>query len=180
MAQTAQIQAQPREQLGTRANRRLRASGALPGVIYGHKEAIVPITLPAKEMALHLDHGTHVFSLNLDGRSETVLIKEVQYDHLGKEVIHVDFARVNLDERVEVTVPVELKGESIGEKATAPMPSPIAWRCSASPSCSAKPSTASITMNPSAPCSNPAPTASDLIRQPYNATNISQQQNNQE
>lgn len=116
MAETAQIQAQARQQLGTRANRRLRTTGALPGVIYGHKEAIVPITLPAKEMALHLDHGRHVFSLNFDGRIETVLVKEVQYDHFGKDLIHVDFARVNLDERVEVTVPIELKGESVGQK----------------------------------------------------------------
>src|SRR5262249_17417519 len=51
------------------------------------------------------------FDLALDGKSEKVLVKEVQYDHLGSEVIHVDFARVSLDERVEVTVPVELKGE---------------------------------------------------------------------
>ena len=116
MAETAQIKAQPRQQLGTRANRRLRATGALPGVIYGHKEAIVPITLPAKEVTHHLDHGRHLFALDLDGRSETVLIKEVQYDHLGKQLIHVDFTRVNLDERVEVTVPIELRGESLGQK----------------------------------------------------------------
>lgn len=116
MAETAQIKAQPRQQLGTRANRRLRATGALPGVIYGHKEAIVPITLPAKEVTFHLDHGRHLFSLDLEGRSENVLIKEVQYDHLGKQLIHVDFTRVNLDERVEVTVSIELRGESLGQK----------------------------------------------------------------
>src|SRR5690606_3493849 len=63
-----------------------------------------------------LAHGAHVFDLDLDGRSEKVLIKEVQYDHLGKEIIHVDFARVSLDERVKVTVALELKGEAPGEK----------------------------------------------------------------
>lgn len=116
MAQTVQIQAQPRQQLGSRANRRLRETGALPGVIYGHKEAVVPVVLPRKELTNHLRHGAHVFDLALDGRSEKVLVKEVQYDHLGKEIIHVDFARVSLDERVEVTVALELKGEPIGEK----------------------------------------------------------------
>ncbi len=116
MAQTVQIQAKPRQELGSRANRRLRASGALPGVIYGHKEDVLPISLSAKEIAHYLQHGQHVFTVDLDGRQETVLIKEVQYDHLGKNLIHVDFARVNLDERVEVTVPVELKGDSIGQK----------------------------------------------------------------
>ena len=62
-----------------------------------------------------LNHGAHLFDLSLDGKSEKVLVKEVQYDHLGMEVIHVDFARVSLDEKVKVTVPVELKGTPKGE-----------------------------------------------------------------
>src|SRR4051812_13435967 len=111
MAQTAQITIKPREQLGSRANKRLRNTGFIPGVIYGHKEAVVPVTLPKKEVENHLNHGAHVFDLALDGKSEKVLVKEVQYDHLGIDVIHVDFARVSLDERVEVTVAIEFKGE---------------------------------------------------------------------
>src|SRR5687768_1335372 len=116
MAQTAQITAKPRSELGSRANKRLRDAGMLPGVIYGHKEAVVPVTLPKKEVVGHLAHGTHLFEVGLDGKKETVLVKEVQYDHLGLEVMHVDFARVSLDEEVEVTVPLELKGEPKGEK----------------------------------------------------------------
>jgi large subunit ribosomal protein L25 len=116
MAQTAQITAKPRAELGSRANKRLRDSGLIPGVIYGHKEAVVTITLPKKETVNHLKHGAHVFDLAVEGKSEKCLVKEVQYDHLGIEVIHVDFARVSLDEKVEVTVPVELKGEPKGEK----------------------------------------------------------------
>src|SRR5947207_13747329 len=100
MAQTAQITASPRGELGSRANKRLRDAGKLPGVIYGHKEAVVPVTLPKKEVVGHIHHGAHVFELQLSGKSETVLVKEVQYDHLGLEVIHVDFARVSLNEKV--------------------------------------------------------------------------------
>ena len=114
--QAPQIQASKREQLGSRANKRLRDAGHLPGVVYGHKEAIIPVTLPKKEVVNHLNKGAHLFDLTLDGKSEKVLIKEVQYDHLGIEVLHVDFARVSLDEKVEVTVAVELKGEPKGEK----------------------------------------------------------------
>src|SRR5947209_17325541 len=114
-AQTAQLNARVRGELGSRANKRLRDSGFVPGVIYGHKEAVVPVTLPKKEVVNHLHHGAHLFDLNLDGKSEKVLVKEVQYDHLGMEVMHVDFARVSLDEKVEVTVPLELKGEPKGE-----------------------------------------------------------------
>ena len=114
-AQSVQLSAQPRGALGSRANQRLRRTGAVPGVVYGHKEAVVPVSLPKKELVNHLNHGTHVFDLALDGKAEKVLVKEVQYDHLGIEVIHVDFARVSLDEKVEVTIPLELKGEPKGE-----------------------------------------------------------------
>ena len=113
--QTANVTVKPRSELGSRANKRLRDSGFIPGVIYGHKEAVVPVTLPKKEVVNHLHHGTHLFDLSLDGKNEKVIVKEVKYDHLGMEVLHVDFARVSLDERVEVTVPLELKGEPKGE-----------------------------------------------------------------
>ena len=115
MAQTANINVKARNELGSRANKRLRDAGFIPGVIYGHKEAVVPITLPKKETVNHLSHGAHVFDLAIDGKSEKVLVKEVQYNHLGNEVVHVDFARVSLDEKVTVTVPLELKGEPKGE-----------------------------------------------------------------
>jgi large subunit ribosomal protein L25 len=113
--QSANVTAKPRSELGSRANKRLRDAGFIPGVIYGHKEAVVPVTLPKKEVVNHLNHGAHLFDLAIDGKSEKVLVKEVQYDHLGLEVLHVDFARVSLDERVEVTVPLELKGTPKGE-----------------------------------------------------------------
>jgi large subunit ribosomal protein L25 len=112
---SAQVSIKTRKELGTRANRRLRESGMIPGVIYGHKEAIVPVTLPKKEVVDHLNHGAHLFDLSLDGKNEKVLVKEVQYDHLGMEVIHVDFARVSLDEKVKVSIPLELKGTPKGE-----------------------------------------------------------------
>ena len=112
--QSIQITAQPRDGLGSRKVKRLRDQGLIPGVVYGHKEAVVPVTLPKKELTTHIDRGAHVFDLSLDGKSEKVLVKDVQYDHLGLEILHIDFARVSLDERVEVTVPLELKGEPKG------------------------------------------------------------------
>ena len=113
--QSAQVTAKQRKELGSRANKRLRDAGFVPGVVYGHKEAVIPVTLQKKEITTHIGHGAHVFDLALDGKSEKVLVKEVQYDHLGLEILHVDFARVSLDEKVEVTVPLELKGEPKGE-----------------------------------------------------------------
>src|SRR3989440_8179290 len=114
--QTAQLTAKVRGELGSRRNKRLRDAGFVPGVIYGHKEDVVPVTLPKVELVRHLNHGAHLFALALDGKNENVLVKDVQYEHLGIEVLHVDFARVGLNERVEVTVPLVLKGDPKGEE----------------------------------------------------------------
>lgn len=100
--------------LGTRANRRLRREGHLPGVIYGHKQDNVAIAVPAKKLRESLNKGAHVFELGMGSLKETVLVKDVQYDHLGSDIIHVDFYRVDLNERVTVTVAVELKGTPAG------------------------------------------------------------------
>ena len=115
MSESAQVTAKSRSELGSRANKRLRDAGFIPGVIYGHKEAVVTVTLPRKDVVNHINRGAHLFDVNVDGKSEKVLVKEVQYDHLGIEVLHVDFARVSLDEKVEVTISLELKGTPKGE-----------------------------------------------------------------
>lgn len=112
----AVVSANKRSELGSRANKRLRDAGKLPGVIYGHKQDVVPITLNRKEVTTHLSHGAHLFELAMEGAKENALVKEVQYDHLGIEVLHIDFARVDLNERVKITISLELKGEPKGEK----------------------------------------------------------------
>jgi large subunit ribosomal protein L25 len=114
--QAIPLNTEVRSKLGTRTTRRYRAAGKLPGVIYGHKEAIVPVAVEAKPFNEHLAKGAHLFSLKVDGKDESVLLKDVQYDHLGTNIVHVDFARVDLNERVTVTIGIELKGEAPGEK----------------------------------------------------------------
>ncbi len=112
---TVKFKAQKRAQLGTRAVKRLRQQGLLPGVVYGHKQDVLPIVVDRKEFTREVNRGSHVFELDIDGQIETVLLKEAQYDFLGIDLIHVDFARVSLDETVEVTVPLELRGTPVGE-----------------------------------------------------------------
>ena len=113
--QTAKVPAQNRTELGSRAMKRLRDKGMVPAVIYGHKQAVLPITINRKEIHNHIARGAHVFELDVAGKPETVLVKEAQYDYLGSVLLHVDFTRVSLDEKVEVTVPLELKGTPKGE-----------------------------------------------------------------
>ena len=95
MAQPTPLLAETREKLGTRTTRRLRAAGKLPAVIYGHKEKNVSVSVPAKHFNDSLAKGAHVFELGMGSLKENVLVKDVQFDHLGKDIIHVDFARVD-------------------------------------------------------------------------------------
>lgn len=115
--QSIELEVQKREQLGTRASRRMRRDGQLPAVVYGHQQEPLSVTLPLKATVEHLQHGNHLFNLKFDGASEQVLIKDVQYDHLGVELLHIDFFRVNLDEEVHSEVPVLLVGEAVGVRA---------------------------------------------------------------
>lgn len=114
MAESMKFVTQPRDGRGTRAARRLRKQGLVPAVLYGHKEATVAVALPAEELEKAVRHGARVVDLQTDGHVQKALIKELQWDHLGKELLHVDFARVAVDERVVITVPLELRGIAPG------------------------------------------------------------------
>jgi large subunit ribosomal protein L25 len=70
----------------------------------------------AHEVKLELRQGARVVSLDLGGAQKQYLIKAIQYDHLDKDPVHIDFARVDLDERVRVKVAIELRGVPEGAK----------------------------------------------------------------
>jgi large subunit ribosomal protein L25 len=94
----------------------VRDQGGLPAVLYGHGQEPTAISLPAHEAVRHILDGEKVFNVSLDGSTETVLLKDIQYDHLGTNVIHIDLERVNLDERVTTNLHLELKGDPAGLK----------------------------------------------------------------
>jgi large subunit ribosomal protein L25 len=104
------IDAEPRERTGSRYAERLRKVGRLPGVIYGHKTAPVSVSVDEKELLTHVGHGAHVINLKIDGEPEMCLVKALQYGYLGDNVIHVDFARVNMQEEVTVHVHLNFVG----------------------------------------------------------------------
>lgn len=110
----ALLQMSMREELGTRQCRRLRQQGLLPGIIYGHGQDNAAVSVSAHDFELVVSHGERLVEASLGGDNSNLLIKDVQYDHLGHTIIHVDFTRVSLDERVEVTVPIMLRGLAVG------------------------------------------------------------------
>lgn len=109
--ETPTIVARRRERLGSRYAQRLRREGQLPAVIYGHKSDPLPVSLDEKETLSIIRHGMHVLNVAIDGAgTETCLVKELQFGYLGDNVIHIDLARVDLDEIVEVSVHLRFIG----------------------------------------------------------------------
>jgi large subunit ribosomal protein L25 len=108
--ETVSLATQPRTGHGKRGARKLRTQGLVPAIIYGHKQTPVAVALGKKDIDTALRHHARIVDLKIDGQTETAVIQEVQHDHLGVEVLHVDFKRVSKDERIEVAVPIELKG----------------------------------------------------------------------
>jgi len=125
MAEAQKLQTSKREGRGSRLAERLRQQDKVPAVIYGHKEETVPITVDKKPLVDAIRHGARVVDLETDRGLEKTQIVEVQWDHLGKEILHVDFKRVSADERIEVEVPVELKGIAPGIAAGGLLDQPL-------------------------------------------------------
>src|SRR4051794_7821063 len=103
MADAITLQAEPRDPqknkgTGTRVSRRLRAQGRVPAIIYGHKQTPVPVSLARDDVWDMIKRSTHLAQVKIgDAATEMVLVRDVQWDHLGKEIIHLDFARVSAD-----------------------------------------------------------------------------------
>jgi len=108
---------QARPEVGTGAARRLRKQGRIPGVIYGHGEGTVAISVSADELQSALRHGTRVLDLDQNGARQKVLIRDVQWDAIGLDVLHVDLTRVSADERIRIEVNIELRGTAAGVNA---------------------------------------------------------------
>lgn len=108
------LKAEIRQGLGSKDAAKLRKKGQVPAVVYGHKKEPVSIALDAKSFREGLQRGRRLIEVEIDKKNEALLIKEVQYDYLGTDIIHVDLMRVDVTEMVRVTVPIELKGTAKG------------------------------------------------------------------
>src|SRR5690348_17860871 len=113
-----QLNASTRQILGKRS-RRLHREGKLSAVVYGHAATATPLVLDRLEFQkVFIKSGrTHLVDLVVDGsRTEKVLVREIQNHPRRLGPIHVDFYQVNLEEKIEVEVPVHLIGESAAVK----------------------------------------------------------------
>jgi large subunit ribosomal protein L25 len=114
MVQVVKVKASNRTEHGSKAAKKLRKTGMVPCVIYGHKESAVSLSASHDELMKIVKHGVRLVDLETDGKVEKALIRDVQWDYLGNDVIHVDFSRVSADEKIHITVSLELKGTAPG------------------------------------------------------------------
>lgn len=113
------LQGQRRDRAGKGPARTARRAGHVPGVVYGHGQPALPVSVNAKDLisALrHVEGGNMIVSLKLDGGDKTALVREVQLDPISHEIIHLDFQEVSLTEKVRVQVSVHLTGVPTGVK----------------------------------------------------------------
>ena len=114
MAKTLLLKAEIREQTGSKAVQKVRKEGRIPAIVYGHNETPVAISLDAHNFVEGLHHGQRLMDVQIGTKKEKIIVKDLQYDYLGKNIIHADLIRVSVTEMVKVTVPIELKGTAKG------------------------------------------------------------------
>ena len=108
------IKAEPRTEFGKGAARRVRRSGLVPGVIYGHGAEPTHVALPGHELMLALKTANVLLSVTLDDTKFLTLPKSVQRDPVKQVLEHIDLVIVRSGEKVTVDVPVTLTGRVAG------------------------------------------------------------------
>ena len=117
MADNVDLQARPREERGKNAARRLRDSGMLPAVLYGDGDgASTALAVPDRVVDYTLQHigDNALYDIDLGAGGSTARIVDVQRDPVSGRLLHVDFAPVDMQQRIEVTVPLHVVGEAPG------------------------------------------------------------------
>lgn len=114
---TDKIHADVRTEFGKGAARRIRREGNIPAVIHGHGADPIHLTLPGHATQLALKHGgaNALLELEVDGKEQLALTKDVQVDPVRRDIEHIDFVTVKRGEKVHVDVPIEVVGEAVSD-----------------------------------------------------------------
>jgi large subunit ribosomal protein L25 len=114
------VEAEPRENFGQHANRRLRRSGSVPAVVYGGGGSTQPISVDPRGITriLHSEAGHNtIFMLAVKGKAPArVMIRDWQLEPVHGGLLHVDLVRVARDAKLKLRVPIQLTGEAEGVK----------------------------------------------------------------
>ena len=108
--ETQPLQAKVRIDAGSIKSKKSRRAGLIPAILYGHKQDNLMLFLDRKEFWKVINARTKMVNLKMDGAEETAIIKEVQFDTFGKEILHADFIRTDLTEKISTKLSVVLYG----------------------------------------------------------------------
>jgi large subunit ribosomal protein L25 len=111
MADDNKLVAEARTSFGKGAARKIRATGKIPAVIYGHGTEPQHVTLPSHEVGLILRKANAVLDLDINGKSQLALVKDVQKDPVKQIIEHLDLVIVRKGEKVTIDIPVRVEGE---------------------------------------------------------------------
>src|SRR3954451_19250124 len=111
------IKAESRTEFGKGAARRIRREDKVPAVIYGHGNDPIHVTLPGHDTMMALKHGgaNALLELDIDGKAQLALTKQVQVDPIRRVLEHIDFVAVRFGEKVTVDVPIHVTGDAASE-----------------------------------------------------------------
>ncbi len=112
--QAHELNAEPRDDVGKGASRRLRRSGRIPGVVYGTKKAAQSISLSHDEILHQLEREafySSILTININGESEKVVIKDLQRHPFKLDILHVDFQRIDEKQKITMRVPIHFLNE---------------------------------------------------------------------
>jgi len=112
MDEDNKVEALERDTFGKGAARKIRAAGKIPAVLYGHGTDPKHLTLPGHQVGLLIRKANAVFDLQIDGKSQLALVKDVQKDPVHQVIEHLDLIVIKRGEKVQVEVPVHTEGES--------------------------------------------------------------------
>jgi len=112
MADEATLNVEIRTSFGKGAARKIRAANNIPAVLYGHGSEPVHLTLPGHQTMLLTRKANAVLDLQIEGKSQLALVKDVQKDPVRQIIEHIDLVIVKKGEKVTVDVPVHVEGES--------------------------------------------------------------------
>ena len=111
-----------REGSGKKAVHKVRATGDIPGILYGHKEEPISLIVPEHDLWQILHHATSehlILKLKVEDSTEgevLTLVRDVQHHPVTGDILHIDFQRISMDEKIKVGVPIELNGSARGVK----------------------------------------------------------------
>ncbi len=114
MVSAVKLVAEKRIKLGSAESRRMRRNGIVPANVYGHGLDPVALSVSDDDLRPIVMSGTQVVEIDIDGTTETAIIREVQWDTFSTYIQHVDLIRVDPNERVTVDVAIVLRGTPLG------------------------------------------------------------------